>query len=84
MVKIKCLFNRWHLCIGFTQTMQAPHLMSLGVEDFYEGFKTRQCGPTLAKNYRKGYVGCSHRCPICLQMKKCVLKPLITCLLDHF
>jgi hypothetical protein len=31
--------ERWQLCIGFTQAPHDPHLMSLSVEDLYEGFK---------------------------------------------
>ncbi len=50
------------------ETPNDPHMMSLSVEDLYEGFEVVrcECGPNLRQKFKKDCLGCSHRCPICL------------------
>jgi len=63
------------LCIVSTQTPHDSHLMSPNVEDLYEGFEVvhYECEPNLRQNFKRDSPKCSHRCPICLQMKKHIL-----------
>ncbi len=58
-----------------TQAPHVPHLMSPSVEDLYEGFEVVhcECGPNLGQKFKRDCPSCSHRCPICLQMRKHIL-----------
>jgi hypothetical protein len=60
--------KRWRLCIGSTQAPHDLHLMSLSVEDLYEGFEVvrYECGPNSRQKFKRDYLGCFHRCSICL------------------
>ncbi len=60
--------ERWQLCTMSIETPNDPHMMSLSVEDLYEGFEVVrcECGPNLGQKFKKDCLGCSHRCPICL------------------
>jgi hypothetical protein len=49
--------------------------MSPSVKDLYEGFEVvrYECGPNSWQKFKRNYPRCSHRCPICLHMKKHIL-----------
>jgi hypothetical protein len=60
--------ERWQLCTMSTQTPHDPHMMSLSVNDLYEGFEVVccECGPNSRQKFKRDCLGCSHRCWICL------------------
>jgi hypothetical protein len=49
--------------------------VSPSVEDLYKGFKVVhcECGPNSRQKLKRDCLDYSHRCPICLQMKKQIL-----------
>jgi hypothetical protein len=49
--------------------------MSPNIEDLYENFEvvSCECGPNSRQKFKRDCLGCSHRCPIWLQMKKHIL-----------
>jgi hypothetical protein len=67
--------KRWRLCTRSTQAPHDPHLMSPSVEDLYEGFEVvcYECGLNSGQKFKRDCPGCSHKCPICLQIMKHIL-----------
>ncbi len=67
--------ERWQFGIGFTQAPHDPHLMSPSVQDLYEGFEVVrcECGLNSGQKFKRDCPSCSHRCPICLHMRKHIL-----------